>query len=113
MTQVNAYITAEEKILFEEYADRLCIDASSLLKLLIVRELRNGQHRLHDHPTKAQSKLKITAHFSERSRSQITTYDAFSKYTQKIGSTKTGAASALVSCELSERWLEKALSSDN
>lgn len=109
VSQVHAYVSRDQKATFDAYADALCLDASSLLKILIRRELSRRCLTQAVSP-KSPGKEKITAHFSSKSPVQARIFSDFSAYAEGIGQTRTSVASSLALQELSENWLRQALS---
>lgn len=101
-----AYVPVATQRAFGDYA-RVCgmTSKSELLKLLIMRELRlqrlSGGAQNRQPATAGRS--KITAHLSPDLDA------ALAAHTSALGVTTSHAAALLVERELSERWLETAL----
>ncbi|MBF0306869.1 MAG: hypothetical protein HQL41_14590 [Alphaproteobacteria bacterium] len=117
MSQIHAYLEKECKLAFEAYARHVGVEAGTLLRLLIARELR--RRRLPQLVATARlrkparriggmtERKKVTAHYGED-----TSGARFASHAGESGTTKTAAARLLVDIELRERWLEKCLDSE-
>lgn len=112
--QIAIRLTATSKAEFERYAEKLGLDASALIRLLIVRErhqrriaklARKGTSSRSRRAAGSRESLpKVTAHFS--SAAEVAEFDDYAK---ECGLNRNGAGAWLVQTELSERWLEKAI----
>jgi hypothetical protein len=113
--QITVRLDPREKSAFDIYAEKCGLDSSELAKLLFVRERR--LERLLILKTKKQlpqfkrqtwgkgiKKPTVTAHFSTRGE-----VDAFDRYAKSCGLNRQSAAAWLLTAELNEQWLEKAL----
>lgn len=114
--QVTVRLNPEEKALFDLYAQSVGLDGSELFKLLIIREEKlqrlralKAKDQIPAFPRQSRGtglmKPTVTAHFSNPE-----TASRFSKYATSCGLIKQTAGAWLLSQELNERWLERALS---
>jgi hypothetical protein len=113
--QITVRLPADMKVLFEGYATSNGLEGSQLAKLLIVRELR--VHRLSRLKTQGLKRATravaasqatvgtITARFSSEAE-----VEEFDKYVDTCGWGRQTAAAWLLTNELTDRWLERALS---
>jgi len=116
-SQISVWLLPETKKAFGKYAEEVGVDDSELAKLLILRESklkrlatlkREGNIPVRKRQLRgtAEQLEKITAHLS--SASQVQQFDA---YAGSCGLVRSTAGALLLEIELSEKWLEKALSS--
>lgn len=107
--QITAHVTIAVHERFRRYSERLGLKDSEVTKLLISRE------RILDRlPTKketakrkrrAKAPKAITAHMNS-----MELVAEFHRHAAKRGLSRSLAAAILISQELDERWLERALS---
>lgn len=110
--QITARLAPDAKQAFDAYAAGVGLDSSELAKLLILREqklkrLQTKQSQAapeRQQRGSAQKLPKVTAHLS--SHDEVV---AFDKHARTSGFTRARAAAFLLTWELQERWLEKAL----
>jgi hypothetical protein len=114
--QITVRLHPEEKTSFDNYAAAHGLDCSELAKLLIVRELRLQRllvlkNRKQIPEFKRQSwgkgirKPTVTAHFSTQDEVK-----AFDRYAESCSLNRQKAGAWVLTAELDEQWLEKALS---
>ena len=105
MAQLNIYVARTERERFAEYAAQFGLDVTALSNLLLERELRVGRLatlRLQLQVGEGRTE-KITAHMTAVRRAQ------FGDRAKQIGLSLSQAGAILVSSELQEKWLEKAV----
>lgn len=113
--QINIRLLPKLKEQFEEYAARVGISSSELVKLLILREgnlrrllkLRNQKNvPKHERQQRgfAQELEKITAHLP--SLAAVRKFDAYAK---RCNLSRNQAGVWLLQTELHEKWLDAAL----
>jgi SOS response regulatory protein OraA/RecX len=109
--QITARVPQAVKKAFDTYAAQHWLDDSELAKLLILRERGNKQLALlrssvQFSRTKGVSELPtITAHFT--SSDPVREFD---RYAKSCRLSRSSAAAWLIEKELSEQWLDTALS---
>ncbi len=107
--QIGIRLAAQSKNAFEEYASSCGLDASTLVKLLILREYRLkrfAEPSLTSRGGKAAKALpKITAHMASRAE-----VEKFDRHARANGLTRNGAGVWLIATEMEERWLDQVLS---
>lgn len=118
MAQVNAYIDTAGKLAFEAYAQSVGLEAGTLLRLLIAREMR--RRCLADLAARGEAPTarrqphgqavrdKVTAHYGRKGNNGGTATD-FANYAKACGTNKAAAARFLLDRELSEQWLGRCL----
>jgi hypothetical protein len=110
MTQISARLSSENRARFEEYADKVGLDAAELARLLIVRETRarRASSLLVPNPvtsaTGVESRRKLTAHFHDPK--DVAKFD---KHAASHGLSRAAAAKLVFERELTEMWLLRAL----
>lgn len=115
VAQITVRLPSAMKAEFETYAEQMSLDASELVKLLIVRERKlqrlsaltaagGGPLRTRQPRGSAVILPTITAHLSDVG--QVAEFD---KYANSCGLNRNSAAAWLLETELQERWLEKAI----
>lgn len=114
--QITIRLEPEEKTAFDSYAALCGLGASELAQLLIERE-RRLQRLLHLKPSsrpdqperqpwgKALRKPTVTAHLSSSAE-----VEAFDNYAARCGLIRQTAGHWLLTSELKQKWLDKALS---
>ena len=112
--QITIRVSAASKAAFEQYAEMLGLDASALIKLLIVRE--GHQRRLARSKRKASSSSPVTSIEKSRKTHKVTAHFSsiepvaeFDEYAKDCGLNRSAAGAWLLEGELDERWLEKAV----
>ena len=115
--QLHAYVRAERKRAFEAYASSCLIDAGTLLRLLICRELRRNSLEQGGTveippgpPAGGKNRPKITAHF-RLSNEHRKAAEAFERLAERVGHDRTNLARVLLERELTEKWLARCLAS--
>jgi hypothetical protein len=114
--QITVRLDPQEKTAFDSYAERCGLDSSELAKLLIVRERRLERllalrNKKQIPEFKRQSwgkgikKPTVTAHFST-----LAEVEMFDRYATNCGLNRQNAGAWLLTAEIKEQWLEKALS---
>ncbi len=107
--QIGIRLAAESKAAFEEYASSWGLDASSLVKLLILREYRLRRlagPSVNNRDGKATKTLpKITAHMAARADVEM-----FDRHAKANGFTRNSAGLWLIRMEMEERWIDRMLS---
>jgi|SRR6185295_3753762 len=114
--QITARLDPQEKDAFDSYAAQFGLDSSELAKLLLVRErklqrllaLKNKRQvpQVERQPWgRAIKKPTVTAHLSNSAE-----VEAFDQYAISCNLSRQTAAAWLLTSELKEKWLEKALS---
>jgi hypothetical protein len=119
VNQITAHVVPRIQKQFSDYATKIGLDDSALAKLLILRERELRRLRTASE-TKELPGLnrerggraslasgKVTAHMST-----IEDVKKFDLYARTCGMTRSKAAAWLISKEVKERWLEKALRSE-
>ena len=103
MPQVNIYVSGTERERFAAYAAQFGLDVTALSNLLLERELRVERLAKLQRQDTGHRDEKITAHMTAVRRAQ------FAARTKQLGLSLSQAGAMLVSSELHERWLEKAV----
>ncbi len=108
--QISVVISNSMKRWIDSYCSETGINASELLRLLVVREKRLQRLALEDCPDppvrfESDDRASLTAYFA-------TPHDVqeFDAYAQAIGLTRRHAAYLLLLKERGETWLDRALS---
>jgi hypothetical protein len=106
--QQHGYMTARQHAEFQAYAHEHELQVASLGRLLLIRAIR--LRRLPDHSLLTSERSvpkpnKITAHLSNPGL-KLT----FAELAREAGLTPGAAAASIFEAELSERWLDRALS---
>lgn len=112
MVQITARLTTESKALLENYSLEVRLDASELMKLLIIRELRlkrletlkNGSVRRSRRPKGTGVKLPTVT-----TRMLAQDVEHFDHYIKCCGLRRGEAATWILETEIAEKWLLTAL----
>ncbi len=109
--QITIRLSTEIKSQFAAYASQFGIRESELLRLLITRERihqrleKMAPQPLEERKERGRVRLPtVTAHMSS-----ITDVQDFDDYASKCGINRNGAGLWLITTELLEQWLKKAI----
>lgn len=109
--QVSAWIPLDTKAAFEAYAEEQGLPAAVLLGVLVSREMK-VRRLCHAAAADPESVRRLRGTSASKITVRHRWAREFKDYVQEIGAKKSAAAGWLVTQELQEKWIGRALAAE-